>query len=250
MSFRIALIFLAIFPFRSFAQDLNNSIPFNKETGIGINFNTNGGLVGGFLFKKSIYLRKNIYKYFYIEAVNVKHPKEFRYPSSTGNTFIYYKSNYLFSFRPMYGREFLLFRKSEEEGVRVSAILAGGITLGLVKPYAIQFDYTNYPNGIQTGTPTDVRNEQFDPDKYPDQLTYFNRILGTGGLFTAINKSKIVPGICAKAGLSFDIGPSTTGIEVGGLIEVFPHKIPILYSASNYSTFTSIYINIYYANRN
>jgi hypothetical protein len=241
----LAIFILAIFPLFSYGQEVEE-VPFKYETGIGINWNTNGGLVGGLFAKRSVYIRKNMYHYFALELVNVKHPKELRYANpTTGNSFIFYKENYLFSIRPMYGREFLLFRKGEEEGVRVSGLVAGGLTLGWIKPYAIQYDYTDYSGG--SGPPIDVRNEPYDPSIHTDPQ---NRILGTGGLLTGIGKSKFSAGISTKAGLIFEIGPSNTGIEVGGLLEVFPKKIPIMANSPNYNVFTSLYVNIYYGFRN
>lgn len=245
MPFRsIAFVLLALMPWLSFGQQ--EDVPFYSETGAGINFNTNGGIIGGAFFKRSSHIKGSMYHYFSSELINVKHPKEDRVISRvTGNTYIYYKQNYLFSLRSNYGREFLLFRKSEEEGVRVSGIVAGGLTLGIVKPYAIDYDYTDYSKHPGS-SPLDVRAEPFDPEKHTEQ----GRILGTGGVFTAFGKSKIVPGINMKGALAFEFGNSTTGIEVGGMVELFPKTIVLLSNAHNIGAFSSIYINIYYASRN
>jgi len=229
-----------------FSQDSEDDIPYNSETGGGINFNTRGGIIGGAMFKRTVHYKKSQYHLFAVEFVNVKHPKEQRKPSPvTGNTYLYYKQNYFFALRPQYGREILLFGKAEEEGVRINGLIAAGPSIGILKPYAIDYDYTDYSKN-QTSPPTDVRSEQFDPDKHTDPE---GRILGTGGLFTAIGDSKIIPGISMKAGLNFEFGNSTTGIEVGGLIDIYPKKIIIIPRAENTNVFTSIYINIYYSSR-
>jgi hypothetical protein len=245
MPFRfIAFTLLLFYSLASYSQQ--EEVPFYSETGVGLNFNTNGGIIGGVFFKRSTHIKGNMYHYFSSELINVKHPKEDRDISRvTGNTYIRNKANYLFSLRGNYGREFLLFRKSEEEGVRVSGILAGGLTLGIVKPYAIDYDYTDY--GKNPGSPpVDVRAEPYDPEKHIEP----NRILGTGGLFTAFGKSKIMPGLNLKGALAFEFGNSTTGLEVGGLVELFPKTIVLLANGHNASAFSSIYINIYYASRN
>jgi len=237
------LLFLVIFSSPSFvlAQE-EDEIPFYSETGIGINLNTNGGILGGVMFKHANHIRKGLYHYFGLEMVNVKHPKEQRYASSvSGNSFIYLKQNYLFVIRPQYGREFLLFRKSEEEGVRISGLVALGPSIGLVKPYAIEYDYTNYSNGYN-GPPKDVRAEPFDPTIHTDPE---GRILGTGGFFTATGKTKISPGLNIKGGLSFEFGNSNTGLEIGALLEVYPKTITLVSFSQNQNVYSSLYINIF-----
>jgi len=228
------------------AQSQQEEVPFYSETGVGLNFNTNGGIIGGVFFKRSVHIKDNMYHYFSGEIINVKHPKEDRDISRvTGNTYIKNKQNYLFSLRGNYGRELLLFRKSEEEGVRVSGILAGGLTLGIVKPYAIDYDYTDYSKHPGS-TPRDVRAEPFNPEIHNEP----NRILGTGGLLTAFGQSKIVPGLNLKGALAFEFGTCTTGLEAGGLLELFPKTIVLLANGHNTNIFSSIYVNIYFASRN
>lgn len=239
----IAAVLLIFISVSIHAQDLEDDIPYTYETGFGVNFNTNGGIIGGLMFKRSVHLRKNQYRLIAVEFVNVKHPKEQREASKiTGNTYLYYKQNYLFVLRPQYGREFLLFNKSEEEGVRVNGLIAAGPSIGILKPYAIDYDYTTYS---AQGPPTDIRSEPFDPEIHTDN----DRILGTGGLLTGLGKSRIVPGLSLKAGLNFEFGNSTSGVEVGGMMEIYPKEIILIPRAQNTNIFTSIYINLYFSSR-
>ncbi|MBX9851100.1 MAG: hypothetical protein K2X86_05000 [Cytophagaceae bacterium] len=253
MRLSLSLFILMTFSSMAFSQEENDNY-YESETGVGLNLNTNGGIIGGAMFKHARrvsgtdfhLLGKNEYHYFGLEIVNVKHPKEQRVSSPlTGNTYIYYKQNYLFVFRPQYGREVILFHQAEEEGVRVNAVFATGPSLGILKPYAIDYDYTNYNN--YSGPPKDVRSEPFDPQVHVDVQ---GRVLGTGGLFTAMNKSKFNPGWHFKAGLAFEFGNSASGVEVGGLIELYPKEIVILPYIQNRNIFTSIYVNLYFAQRN
>jgi hypothetical protein len=238
----IIFFMLAFIPENVFSQD--NDIPYNDELGVGINLNTNGGILGGFMVKGSIYDKNKHYHYFSLELVNVKHPKEQRTASPiTGNQYIYHKQNYLFVLRPLYGREYLLFGKEEDEGVRINGIIAGGLAIGLLKPYAIDYDYTNYSNG-QT-QPVDVRAEAYDPEIHTEE----GRILGTGGLLTALSSSQVVPGLSLKTALNFEFGNTTTGVEMGGQIDIYPQKMIIIPKAQNTNVFTSIYINIYFSSR-
>lgn len=243
---KIACLLFLLIPSLSFSQMEEEEIPYTQETGAGINLNTNGGIIGGVMFKHSRHISKGAYHYFGLEMVNVKHPKEQRVASPvSGNSYIYLKQNYLFVIRPQYGREFLLFHKSEEEGVRVSGLVALGPSIGLVKPYAIEYDYTDYSSGYN-GPPKDVRSEPYDPLKHTDPQ---GRILGTGGLFTATGQTKVVPGLNIKSGLSFEFGNSNTGLEIGAMIEMYPKPIILIPFSKNDSVFTSIYFNIFFGIR-
>src|SRR5688500_15281384 len=86
---------LSLVTLPTYAQQ-DDQLP-QKEFTYGINFNTNGGLIGGGVIKSSRYLQNNWFKFWALEVVEVKHPKENRsYSASTGNSFIYGKANYLF----------------------------------------------------------------------------------------------------------------------------------------------------------
>ena len=78
------------------AQLLSQEEIYSREFIYGVNFNTNGGLIGGVMFKFSA-LRNSVkmrqYSTFGLEIVNVKHNKETRLNSFTGNTYIFNKKN-------------------------------------------------------------------------------------------------------------------------------------------------------------
>jgi len=127
---------LAVLP--AVAQTLD-SYEYNSEFTWGINKNSAGGLIGGFTLKKARKLKDNTLETFGLEVMNVKNPQEARYNSgSTGNAFIYGKSNYLYALRFQYGRDFILFTKAPQQGVEIKAIFAGGPSLGIVAPYYIE----------------------------------------------------------------------------------------------------------------
>ena len=77
----------------------------------GPNKNTNGGVIGSLVFKWSRSMGNDWFRTFGFELSNVKHNKETRVTSATGQTFIIGKTNYLYALRLQYGRDKLLFRK-------------------------------------------------------------------------------------------------------------------------------------------
>jgi hypothetical protein len=218
-------------------QDINNPFEYGKELAWGITKATNSGLIGGFLVKMSVRKSENTLHYFGIEIVNVKHPKEERYYSLTGNTYIYGKSNYLYNLRTYYGRDFILFRKAPQQGVQVDAIFSGGPTFGIVAPYYIEY----------LNTDLEIVKEQYDPKIHTQE-----NIMGTGNLFQGIGQSHIAFGLNAKAAMSFEFGTvkySVVGIEIGFMVEAFTEKIPIIPTSDQYWLYPNAFATLYYGSR-
>lgn len=212
---------------------------FQNELSYGINFNSNGGLIGGAFFRSSYYMNEDMYQFFGVEAVEVKHPKEEHYFAALGEPFVYGKKNYLFVIRPHYGRELVLFRKAAESGVQVNGLGAIGPSLGLEVPYYIDYNFD--------GNGTDVRTVPYD-----ENVHSIDYILGSDTVFRGLGETKLKPGAHAKAGLSFEYGryrESIAGIEVGVAVEYFPSKPVIIPLAENNNVFTSVYLNLYYGSR-
>lgn len=211
---------------------------YDKEYLFGLNKNTNGGLIGGFVFKVGTRLTDDQYSFFAVELSNVKNPKEIRYNTVLGNSYIFGKSNYLYSIRPQYGREIILFRKAPNQGVQVSALGGIGPSIGLIAPYYIEYAI----NRLQT-----VR-EQYDPEIHQSR---FN-ILGTGRLFEGLGQSKLAIGANLKAALNFEFGvfkTNVTGLELGYMLEGFTKEIPLIPTTENRQLFQSAYFTFYYGFR-
>ncbi|WP_439880573.1 hypothetical protein ACSX1A_15635 [Pontibacter sp. MBLB2868] len=216
---------------------------FQNELSYGINFNSNGGLIGGAFIRSSYFRNNRMYQFGEIEVVEVKHPKENRlYSSETGDFFVAGKQNYLFVIRPRYGREIVLFRKAAESGVQVNAVGAIGPSLGLLVPYYIRYNYGGGLGG------QDVRTEQYDPQKHRN----LENIQGNASFVQGFGESDVNIGVNLKGGLSFEYGryrESIAGIEVGFVVELFPKEMIIIPQADNEQFFTSVYLNLYYGRR-
>jgi hypothetical protein len=223
---------------------------YRKEFTYGFNINSNGGLLGGGTFKWTRYRNDQNYRYFGFEIVEVKHPKEARYASQvTSNAFVLGKSNYLFVLRPHVGLERILFRKAPDQGVQVSAVAAAGPSMGMLKPYLINYNYGRLgPNCEPLGQP-DVRTEQYNPALHTDPSC---RIEGNAGFANGLFDFKPQAGLHAQAGLSFEYGQNmegVAGIEVGVLVEGFTKALVMMPNAKNYQTFQSVYMVLYYGKR-
>ncbi|MFC5626105.1 hypothetical protein [Algoriphagus winogradskyi] len=238
LKFILPLLLLS-FSIESFAQrdDIGN-YEYDKEYMFGVNKNTNGGLIGGIVFKAGTRLDDTQFSFWALELSNVKNPKEIRYNTVLGNSYIFGKSNYLYSIRPQYGREIILFKKAPNQGVQVSALAAVGPTFGLIAPYYIEYAL----NRVET-----VR-EQYDPEIHQSR---FN-ILGTGRLFEGIGQSEFAFGANLKAALSFEFGvfrSNATGLELGYMLEGFTKEIPLIPTTENRQLFQSVYFTFFYGFR-
>jgi len=238
LKYFFSLFFTFLFILNVSAQD-EDPYEYTSEFIWGINKNTNGGLIGGLIFKHSKKLDENNLRSLGLELMNVKHPRETRFNSFTGNSFIWAKEHYLYSIRFQYGRDRILVRKAPQQGVQIIGSIAAGPTIGLVAPYFIE---------IQSA-PGFFERVPFDPEIHGGS---FNNISGTGRLFQGLFDSEVEIGINLKAALSFEFGTfksNVTGFEVGFLLEAFPNEILLMPFADNRAVFPSAFITLFYGSR-
>ncbi len=216
-----------------------DSYDYQSEFTWGINKNTYGGLIGGFVFKKARKLNDRLLESFGLEIMNVKHPQEVRQNSqSTGNYFIYGKSNYLYALRFQYGRDLILFKKAPQQGVEIKLVTAVGPTIGVVAPYYIE-------RPADRGGFVTIR-EQYNPSIRPEQ------IYGPGRLFEGLGESKLKLGANAKAALNFELGTiksQVTGFEAGFLLDAYTSKVVMVPTAPNYAIYPTLFFTLFYGGR-
>ena len=217
-----------------------DSYDYQSEFTWGINKNTYGGLIGGFVFKKARKLNDRLLETYGLEIMNVKHPQEQRQNSqSTGNFFIYGKSNYLYAIRLQYGRDLILFRKAPQQGVEIKAVTAIGPTLGIVAPYYIE---------VRGSSDLVTKREQYDPNKHTNNAD----IYGPGRLFEGLGESDLKFGANLKAALNFELGTvksQVTGFEAGFLLDAYTSKIILVPTAKNYAVYPTLFFTLFYGGR-
>ena len=239
---RLFLTLLAVWCAGFASAQTQDSYEYDSEYIWGINKNSSGGLIGGFVFKKSRRLNDRMFETFGLEIMNVKHSAEVRTSArASGNSCIYGKSNYLYAFRFQYGRDYVLFDKAPQQGVEIKAVTAIGPSFGIIAPYYIE-------RMIDNSFFVTV-HEQYDPTN-PEHS--FNNILGTGNLFEGLGDSGLQLGINIKAGLSFELGTvksSVTGFEVGFLLDTYFSEIILMPTAENKSVYPTVYFTLFYGSR-
>ncbi|MBJ6145894.1 hypothetical protein [Hymenobacter sp. BT559] len=230
---------------------------YQRETVFGVNFNTQGGLIGGVNVRSARTMTNNTLWFWSLEGVFFKNPKEESVISDFGGTFTAYKTNYAFALRPSVGIQRILFHKAAEAGVQVNGLLSAGPSIGLLMPYYISYDYTY----AQTGRPSAndvIVNEQYDPGKH----TAPQAIVDRAPFFAGISKTQVVPGVHIRGGLSFEYGryrDAVAGAEVGFLLEAYTKRLVTLDSSTpaapvspdvlNKQFFPSVYLTLYLGHR-
>ena len=228
---------------------------FRREVVFGVNFNTQGGLIGGANLRVARVLDGRWLRFWSLEGVSFKNPKEERVTNqTTGGSFVQLKTNYALALRPSFGVQRILFRKAPEAGVQVNALLSAGPSLGLLMPYYISYDYT-YAATQRYGSNDDIRDEQFDPAVHTKSLA----IVDSAPLFSGVAQTQVVPGAHLRGALSFEFGryrDAVAGAEVGFLLDAYTKRLLILNPGTlgdvnvlNHSFLPSVYLTLYLGHR-
>ena len=237
---------------------------YRRETVFGVNFNTQGGLIGGVNVRSSRIIDDRRLWFWSLEGVFFKNSKEETYTNPyTGGSFTLYKSNYAFALRPSIGIQRILFRKAAESGVQVNGLLSAGPSIGLLMPYYISYDKSLADRG-GVGGPSQsdvIVDAQYDPNG-PDRHNA-NYIIDRAPFFSGIGHTKVVPGVHLRGGLSFEYGryrDAVAGAEVGFLLEAYTQRLvtldppntasPVDLDKLNKQFFPSVYLTLYLGHRN
>ena len=217
---------------------------FHKQSIFGIRFNNDGyGLLYEIGKIKSAY-KTTIYQ---IEFNEKKHKKEERQSRSDGavvfgSPFIYGKQNNFYQLKLGIGQQYMIGGKGNKNGVGVYAIYAGGLSLGLLKPYYI--DVESPPN---SGVIKQIRYSKKDSSEFMGQ-----NILGSSGFTKGWGELKFAPGIHAKMALRFDWGRfnnTISAVEAGFNFEYYPQQIEQMVGVEPRHFFENGFIAILFGSR-
>jgi hypothetical protein len=233
---------ILVMPFLGMGQR-KSSVPQKKEIknsaswGVGINTNTNSGLLGGFSFVYNLPNRSFVN----IDLTNTKDYQEFDSPYSfNGRTYVEGKLNYLINLRPSYGKHYLLLNQAQEGGTSLSGRISTGPTIGLLKPYYVDLSYTDAGKNITTSVPmAEALNNSYSKSS----------INGEGSFFSGFSQSKLVPGWHVKTALEFKfetLKQSYLAVETGFILEFFSQPVEILNQTYPRSVYTTGYVTFFF----
>ncbi len=219
----------------------------NSDTEILLKHEASGGLVlhsngWGLIFRRGTHVTAKKKRVWEIEAVSMKHPKEFKSVNpyfENAKGYIYGKQNSLMVLRGGYGHQRVLYHKEDRRngGVEVRYHYYGGVSLGFTKPVYLEILVpTNVPFEFTLTT------EKYNPDEH-----YIDNIYGKAPFAKGLSEVKINPGIYLKSGFSFEYASRQDNIrtiEAGVVVDGYYKKIPIMALTENKQLFLSFYVNI------
>jgi hypothetical protein len=213
---------------------------YRKQNIFGFQFRTNG--YGGFyeMGRMKTTRRTNIYR---LDITEIKSQKEEKSSSIGffGNPYIYGKLNYFYPVTIAFGQQHILGQKGNKNGVAVSVVYMGGLSLGLLRPYYLEVED---PNGGENKV---IKYSQAD-----SSLFLGTGIVGAGGLGKGWSDMKMKPGAFAKTALRFDWGrfnETVTGMEIGLSGQFYSSKIPIYFAQKERIFFFQAHIAFLFGQR-
>lgn len=218
-------------------------LAYNKQFAFGIKLASDGyGLSYEIGWMKSLRWTNLLQ----IELNEKKSPKEYKVsvannPYTSGTPFIYGKQNYFYQLKVGYGQQYMIGGKGNKNGVAISGIYAGGLSLGVLRPYYVQ---------VANDTTGTIENIKFTPGG--DTAQFLGNVYGGTGLGTGWSELTFKPGVHAKLAVRFDYGRYNevlSAIEVGCNAEYYFNEVPIMVLAPNHSFFFNGYVTILFGKR-
>lgn len=203
----------------------------------------------GILLEKGI--AKSAYKstIFQLEFGEKRHPKEEKQSSSEftnsgfaifGRPFVFGKENIFYQLKLGAGQQILIGGKGNKNGVAVYAVLVGGFSAGLSRPYYMEFASRGGTEKIKF---TEARRATF---------LSADKIIGGTGLQLGWNETKFSPGAYAKGALRFDwarFNQVVSAIEFGFGFDYYSNKIVQMVDNPGKSFFPTGYVGLVFGNR-
>lgn len=213
---------------------------FNNEQTVGLFLNSNG--VGAdFRYARMINARND--RIFEASFDYVRHPKEYKsvvaYNFYT-RRFVYGKDNLFWELKGQIGNQHELFRKYDFSSISIKMHYTGGLSLGFLKP--IYYEILTF-DGV--GQISAMEESRFDPS------VHLYNYGGTASFTKGFNELKVVPGITANAGLSFEYSerePLIHALEAGLGVTLYPSNIRIMATDEKNFFFFSLYVGYRFGN--
>lgn len=193
---------------------------FTKEASGGLKIQTSGfSLYAEFGWIKNIYRTHLLQaEYQYNIDYREKLTKSFL---QSGRSYRFGLQNRFHIIRFSYGFESAIADKAARNGVRLSWVAFGGVSLGLLKPYYLVLDYPDVPDG---------KAEKYS-EANKDVFLNKTRIIEAAPFYKGIGEMKPIVGGHLKAGLNFDWGSRDAfvkAIEAGIQADLYYKKVPIM----------------------
>jgi hypothetical protein len=211
---------------------------FNKHNIFGIKVASDGY---GISFEKGKYKTPEKTTIFQFELNEKKSSKEKRLSAGDFSSVVEFKLNNFYEFKLAMGQQFLIGGKGNKNGVAVTALYTGGLSLAILKPYYINLVDVN-----------DNQTRETWPQYIADSNASNKAVSGAAGFFVGWDHVTFKPGVNAKTALRFDYGrfnETITALEVGLTAEFYFSKIPQVYIVPYKQFFFNAFVAIEFGSR-
>ena len=158
----------------------------------------------------------------------------------TSHRYVFGKQNLFWELKGMAGWQKELFRKIDKTGISVRLFYSGGLSVGFLKPMYYEV-YTFSP----IGEPTSMDLMKFNAGIHQTQIG------GRGPFFMGFNELKVLPGLTAKTGLSFEYSQRDAilhALEAAVSLTLYPKEIPIMATEKNNFLFFNLIVGYRFGN--
>lgn len=236
----ILLFFLQFFFLELSAQlpaEQINQARFTKEVwggfimhsqGFGLNFN----------YSKFKTFKKK--KYFTIDLLTMNHEKEYKIFGSideNAKRYVFGKLNAFMVLRPGIGGRKILVEKLRDNGLQITFNYSYGPSIGLTKPV-----YLEVLNIDSFGQVIGYSIEKYDPEEH----NIYN-IYGRGPWSRGFLEGKFHLGGFLKLACEFEFSDDRgiiKALELGGVVDAYPRRIPIMTEIENPFIFPTVYLSL------
>lgn len=231
-------------------EEEEGAMIYSKQTAFGFKLNTDGW---GASFEHGKYKTITKTNLWWFELGERKSHKEEKISTGqdigggfilVGNPYIYGKQNNFYYLKLGLGQQLLIGGKGNKNGVAVSAVYGGGLSMGYLKPYYLNVHSDDLGDIDVKYVGADSTNKSLFLDP--------NRINGASGFTKGFGEGKFVPGAFARVALRFDYGRFNeflSAFEVGLNAEFYSKTMPILISNPERRFFFNGYVAIEFGSR-
>lgn len=229
-------------------------IVYNKEFSFGANLASNGWGVWGETGKILNIYRTRVFQF---EFSDIRHPKEKRQSAelnilnstvSSPRDFYFGKQNEFFVLRAGFGYKRNIAEKARKNGVKLSILYVGGVSIGVLKPYYLELAYF-VENPADSSFVVETRTERYEDNPETgnaDKFLNWREILGAAPFAKGFNELSIVPGVYGKVALNFEWGARDnfiTALEAGIKADIYYKRVPIMIIDDNRPFFFAAYVS-------
>jgi len=221
-------------------QAEEGNLVYHKQTIFGGQLRTNG--YGGFveIGRMKTVRKTSIYR---LDITEIMGQKEQKIPNGAivfGTPYKYGKVNNFYQVALGFGQQYILGQKGNKNGVAVSAVYSGGLSIGLLRPYYLE---VQNPGGGESKL-----------IKYSQDTALFmgSGIIGGGGFSKGWSEMSVKPGAFARAALRFDYGrfnEMVSGLEIGVGVDYYASKIKIMAKQNDKALFFQGYLALLFGRR-